>query len=125
MRGKRAKKRVIVPDPKYKSVKVSRFINYLMFDGKKTIAEGIVYDSIEGLTKQLKGEGVQLFETALKNVMPPVEIKAKRVGGANYQVPVPVPDYRQEALAMRWLINAARNNRGKRTFAESMTQELV
>ena len=125
MRGKQAKKRVMVPDAKYGSTRLTKFVNYMMIDGKKSVALGLVYKALDGLSVQLKGDPIELFDKALANVKPPVEIKARRVGGANYQVPVPVPEGRQEALAMRWIINAARAARGNKDFSEALKNELV
>ncbi|MBN1915702.1 30S ribosomal protein S7 [Candidatus Dojkabacteria bacterium] len=126
MRGKRAKQREIDADPKYGSIKLSKFINYLMVGGKKNIARSAVYNSLDKLSSELKGGNpVELFEKALLNVKPPIEIKARRVGGANYQVPVPVDEKRQEALAMKWIIEAARSHRGNKPFEEALTAELL
>ncbi len=126
MRGKRAKLRKIEPDAKFGSIKLSKFINYLMLDGKKSIATETVYGSLDKLAAQLKGGSpIELFDKALSNVKPPVEIKARRVGGANYQVPVPVPESRQEALAMKWIIEAARSHRGSKPFEDSLAAEFL
>ena len=118
MRGKRAKKRPIEVDPIYKSKVVTRVINKVMLDGKKSIAEGVVYGVIEKLHEDRK-EAVKMFEEAVKNVMPQQEVRSRRVGGATYQVPMPVKHDRSEALAVRWIVDAARGKQGK-----SMTEHL-
>ena len=112
MRGKRAKKRAVMPDPIYKSKVVSRTINIVMDRGKKSIARSIVYDSIKKLNEDEK-EGLKIFEQAIKNVMPQQEVRSKRVGGATYQVPMPLKHDRAEALAIRWIVDAAKSKKGK------------
>jgi len=112
MRGKRAKKRSIVPDPIYKSKVVSRMINTVMERGKKSVAKSIVYGSIQKLNQDEK-EGLRIFEQAVKNVMPQQEVRSKRVGGATYQVPMPLKHDRAEALAIRWIVDAAKSKKGK------------
>lgn len=115
----------IGPDRVYQSKKVSQFINYIMWDGKKTIAEKIVYGALDVIKER---EDVQnpivVFEEALKNAGPEMEVKSRRVGGANYQVPVPVKVERQVSLAMRWIIDAARGGKGK-PIAELLADELI
>ena len=120
MRGKAAKPRIPDPDPKYGSVLVAKFINNIMKDGKKDAARKGVYEAIEFLAKKTKQEGLTAFETALTNIMPKVEVRSRRVGGANYQVPVPVSERRQRALAMRWIIDAARGSRKSTTFGTTL-----
>lgn len=112
MRGKRAKKRAVMPDPVYKSKVVSRTINIVMDRGKKSIARSIVYDSIKKLNEDEK-EGLKIFEQAIRNVMPQQEVRSKRVGGATYQVPMPLKHDRAEALAIRWIVDAAKSKKGK------------
>ena len=112
MRGKRAKKRAVMPDPIYKSKVVSRTINIVMDRGKKSIARSIVYDSIKKLNEDEK-EGLKIFEQAIRNVMPQQEVRSKRVGGATYQVPMPLKHDRAEALAIRWVVDAAKSKKGK------------
>jgi small subunit ribosomal protein S7 len=112
MRGKRAKKRAVMPDPVYKSKVVSRTINIVMDRGKKSIARSIVYDSIKKLSEDEK-EGLKMFEQAIRNVMPQQEVRSKRVGGATYQVPMPLKHDRAEALAIRWVVDAAKSKKGK------------
>ncbi len=112
MRGKRAKKRPIVPDPIYKSKVIARMINIVMSRGKKSIARDIVYDSIKKLNEDEK-ESIKMFEQAVKNVMPQQEVRSKRVGGATYQVPMPLKHDRAEALAIKWIVDAAKSKKGK------------
>lgn len=113
MRGKPAKKRVILPDPKYGSALLAKFTNQLMIGGKKSVAQGIVYEAMESIAASTKKDALKIFEEAIKNVQPQVEVKSRRVGGANYQVPMPVRGDRQLALALRWVIDAARAKKGK------------
>lgn len=112
MRGKKAKKRPIEVDPIYKSKVVTRMVNSIMWGGKKSTAENILYSVLEKLAEDRK-EATRIFETAVKNVMPEQEVRSRRVGGATYQVPMPVKHDRSEALALRWIINAARRKKGK------------
>ncbi len=111
MRAKRAKKRSITPDPIYKSKVVSRMINVVMLDGKKSTAEKIVYSALAKLSEDRK-EALKMFEQAVKTVMPTQEVRSRRVGGATYQVPYPLKHDRSEALAVRWLVWAARKKQG-------------
>ena len=122
MRGKPAKKRVLLGDPVFKSKIVNRMINVVMLSGKKSIAESVVYGAIDRLNEDRK-EGLRMFETAVRNVMPQQEVRSKRVGGATYQVPMPLKHERSEALALRWLITAARNKKGK-PMGEKLYEEL-
>jgi len=112
MRGKRAKKRSIVPDSIYKSKVVSRMINTVMERGKKSLAVKIVYSSMEKLSEDEK-ERLRILEQAVKNVMPQQEVRSKRIGGATYQVPVPLRHDRSEALAVRWIVESAKSKKGK------------
>ncbi|HQG78752.1 MAG TPA: 30S ribosomal protein S7 [bacterium] len=112
MRGKRAKKRSIVPDSVYKSKVVSRMINTVMERGKKSLAVKIVYSSMEKLSEDEK-ERLRILEQAVKNVMPQQEVRSKRIGGATYQVPVPLRHDRSEALAVRWIVESAKSKKGK------------
>jgi small subunit ribosomal protein S7 len=111
MRSKKAKKRLVNPDPLYKSKIVMRVINKVMLDGKKSTAERHVYGALDRLSDDRK-EAVKIFEDAVKNIMPKQEVRSRRVGGATYQVPVPVRHDRAEALAIRWLVETARNKKG-------------
>ncbi len=113
------------PDVRYKSKLVAKFINCLMWAGKKTTAEGIFYDAMDVVEKKLQGvDGLKAFETAIENVKPQVEVRSRRVGGATYQVPVEVPRNRAQALAFRWILQAARGRKGK-PMAEKLAAELL
>ena len=124
MRGKAAPKRHIDPDPKYQNQVLAKFINYLMKDGKKSVAQRIVYNALEEVATKAGGNPAELFDTALKNVMPLVEVRGRRIGGANYQIPIPVRCERKYSLAFRWLLTAARNKKG-RPMAEKLAAELL
>ena len=124
MRGKQAVKRKLTPDAKFGNVLVTKLINYVMKDGKKTIAERIVYDAFDLISKETKQDPMVVFETALKNVIPTVEVKSRRVGGANYQVPIPVRGDRRYTLAYRWILAAARGKKGK-PMAQRLANELI
>ncbi|BAI81231.1 30S ribosomal protein S7 [Deferribacter desulfuricans SSM1] len=119
-----AKKREVLPDPVYNEVLVTKFINNLMYDGKKTLAEKIFYSAMD-LIKERKGEeGIEVFKKAVENVKPILEVKSRRVGGATYQVPIEVRPDRQESLAIKWIIRAARERR-ERTMVERLANELI
>jgi len=118
-----AEKREILPDAKYGDRVLSKFMNNLMLDGKKSVAESIVYGALDRVQSRLKREPVQAFHEALDNVKPSVEVRSRRVGGATYQVPVEVRTERREALAIRWLIIAARK-RNENTMEERLAAEL-
>ncbi len=122
MRAKSAKKRIIESDPIYKSKVVTRMVNVVMIGGKKSIAEGIVYGAIEKLSEDKK-DAITVFEEAVKNVMPSLEVRSRRVGGATYQVPTPVKHERAEALAARWIVSAAKSRKGK-PMADKLYEEL-
>lgn len=115
--------REILPDPKFGSTVVAKFMNMVMVDGKKSAAEKIVYRALESVVANKGGEPTEVLEKALENVRPSVEVKSRRVGGATYQVPVEVRAVRQNALAMRWLIEAARK-RGEKSMAARLAAEL-
>jgi small subunit ribosomal protein S7 len=117
-------KREILPDPKYASQDVSKFINVLMTGGKKSVAERIIYGALEQIRKKSTKEPLEVFTQALNNVKPMVEVKSRRVGGANYQVPVEVRPIRRMALAMRWLRDAARG-RGEKSMQARLASELA
>ena len=108
-----AAKRAILPDPKYRSEKIAKFINMLMQSGKKSVAESIVYGAMDVIAEKAKGDAFAVLEKALDNVRPIVEVKSRRVGGATYQVPVEVREERRNTLAMRWLVDAARGRSEK------------
>ena len=112
-RKKSAPKKLNVVDPKYKSVIIPKLINSLMYDGKKTIAEKIVYDAIDKIKSKSKDEPITIFNEAINNIRPTVEVRSRRVGGATYQVPVEVKAKRSQALALRWLIDASRKRKDK------------
>jgi small subunit ribosomal protein S7 len=124
MRGKQAPKRVIAPDPKYKNVVVAKFTNYLMIGGKKATAQRVVYDAFDLMADITKKDPLEVFDTAMKNVQPTVEVKSKRVGGSNYQIPVQVRGERRVSLGFRWVIAAANAKKG-RPMAEKLAAELV
>jgi small subunit ribosomal protein S7 len=117
-------KREILPDPKYASQDVSKFINVLMTGGKKSVAERIIYGALDTIKKKSTKEPLEVFTQALNNVKPMVEVKSRRVGGANYQVPVEVRPVRRMALAMRWLREAARK-RGEKSMGQRLAAELM
>lgn len=123
-RRHRAEKREIIPDPKFGDEVVSKFMNSLMLDGKKSVAEGIVYGAFDLIEGKTKNDPLSVFRTALDNVSPSIEVRSRRVGGATYQVPVEVRSERRQALAIRWLITAARN-RNEKTMVERLMGELV
>jgi small subunit ribosomal protein S7 len=123
-RRRRPEKRVILPDPQYGDQILSKFMNNLMYDGKKAVAEGIVYSALQTVEAKAKADPIQLFHDALNNVKPQVEVRSRRVGGATYQVPVEVRPERAQALAIRWLIGAARN-RSENTMMERLSGELL
>ncbi|MCC7283508.1 MAG: 30S ribosomal protein S7 [Acetobacteraceae bacterium] len=118
-----AEKREVLPDPKFGDQVISRFMNALMYNGKKSTAEGIMYAALDTL-KRKQGDGVRAFHEALDNVKPAVEVRSRRVGGATYQVPVEVRAERRQALAIRWIIDAARK-RGEHTMEERLSNELL
>jgi len=119
-----AKKREVLPDPIYRNVLVTKFINSLMYSGKKAVAEGIFYSTLD-LIKQRGGEdGIEIFEKAVENVKPSLEVKSRRVGGATYQIPIEVRTVRKQALSIRWLIIAARARKEK-TMTERLAGEFM
>ena len=113
-RKRKAPKKIPIVDPKYKSVIIPKLINSIMLDGKKTIAEKIVYDAIEKIKSKSKDEPLTVFNDAINNVRPTVEVRSRRVGGATYQVPVEVKAKRSQALALRWIIDASRKRKDKK-----------
>jgi small subunit ribosomal protein S7 len=122
-RRRAADKREVLPDPKFGDIVLSKFMNVLMYEGKKSAAETIVYGALERIQKRIGQEPVKIFHDALANVKPAVEVRSRRVGGATYQVPVEVRADRSQALALRWLISAARA-RGENTMEERLAGEL-
>jgi small subunit ribosomal protein S7 len=123
-RRRSAQKREILPDPKYKDKLVAKFINNLMFDGKKGLAETIFYDSMDLIQSKMNEEPLGVFKKAVENTKPVLEVKSRRVGGATYQVPVEVRADRKQALSIRWLISSAKA-RTERTMVEKLANELV
>ena len=123
-RRHRADKRQINPDPKFGDLVVSKFMNNLMYDGKKSAAEGIVYGAMEKIQAKAKQDPIQVFHDALNNVAPAIEVRSRRVGGATYQVPVEVRSERRQALAIRWIIQAARDRAGH-SMQEKLSAELL
>ena len=124
MRKRRAEKRFVKPDPKFNDVLVAKFINYIMWDGKKTTARKIVYGSFELIEKKTKKPAIETFKKAVSNVQPMVEVRSRRVGGATYQVPMEVRAERRIALAFRWLKNYARDRKDK-TMVQRLSAELL
>ena len=119
-----AEKREIIPDPKFQDIIVTKFMNSIMRAGKKSVAEQIVYGAVDIVESKLKTEPLPIFKQALDNVAPAVEVRSRRVGGATYQVPVEVRTERRQALAIRWLITAARS-RNDKTMVERLSAELI
>ena len=119
-----AEKREIIPDPKFGDLIVTKFMNSVMRDGKKSVAETIVYGAFESIEGKLKSDPLAVFKQALENVAPTIEVRSRRVGGATYQVPVEVRNERRQALAIRWLITAARG-RNDKTMVERLSAELI
>ena len=117
-------KRVILPDPKFGSEMLTKFINMLMVDGKKSVAEKIVYDALDQISEKTKSDALEVLNKALENVSPRVEVKSRRVGGATYQVPVEVRPVRRTTLAMRWMMDAARK-RGEKSMARRLAGEIM
>ena len=123
-RRRRPEKRVILPDPKFGDLVLSKFMNSVMLDGKKSVAESIVYTALENVEARLKKDPLAVFHEALANIKPGIEVRSRRVGGATYQVPVEVRDVRAQALAIRWLISAARA-RSEKTMSARLSGELM
>ena len=123
-RKRRAPKKIPIIDPKYKSTIIPKLINSIMYDGKKTIAEKIIYDALEKIKTKSKDEPINIFNEAINNIKPTVEVRSRRVGGATYQVPVEVKTKRSETLALRWLLEAARKRKNK-TMSDKLFNELM
>ncbi len=124
MRRRKAPVREIMPDPIYGSKILTKFINKIMLDGKKSTAEKIIYSALDIISSRGEKTGIDTFNNAIDNVKPIIEVKSRRVGGATYQVPVEVRPVRQQSLAIRWLVDASRN-RNERTMAERLANELM
>ena len=123
-RKKSQPKKDIVPDPKFNSTIIPKLINNLMYDGKRGIASKIVYDAIEKIKKKSKEEPINIFNEAINNIKPTVEVRSRRVGGATYQVPVEVKSNRSQALAIRWIVSAVRNRKEK-SLTDKLSSELM
>ena len=125
MRKKRAKKRILLPDPKFDSITVTRFVNNLMLDGKKNTAFRVFYSALDSISEKVKEEdSLVVFEKALENVMPHVEVRSRRIGGATFQIPHPIREDRKISLAMKWMILSARK-RNEKTMSAKLTSELI
>jgi small subunit ribosomal protein S7 len=124
MRKSKPKKRYVLPDPKFRDELVTKFVNYLMVDGKKSVAYGIFYDAIELVESRTKEDGLETWKKALSNVMPSVEVKSRRVGGATFQVPLEVRPGRKTSLGIKWLIRYSRA-RGEKTMKERLAAEII
>ena len=124
MRKSKPKKRILLPDPKFNDVLVTRFVNNMMYDGKKSTAYSIFYNAVDIVEKKTSENGLETWKKALNNVMPAVEVKSRRVGGANFQVPTEVRPERKVALGMKWLISYARR-RGEKTMMEKLAGEII
>jgi small subunit ribosomal protein S7 len=124
MRRRRPERRVILPDPVYNDKSIAKFVNYIMVGGKKGVAEKIFYGAMEMVKTKTKSDGLKIFEKAIENTSPSVEVKSRRVGGATYQVPIEVPKSRRFYLASHWIINAAASRSGK-PMSEKLANELI
>ena len=125
MRKTKPKKRILLPDPKFNDTLVTRFVNMMMYDGKKNLAFKIFYAAIEIVDKKLEDqEGLEVFKKALENVTPSVEVRSRRVGGATFQIPTPVREERKSSLAMKWLIGYARK-RNEKTMSQKLAAEII
>jgi small subunit ribosomal protein S7 len=125
MRRRKAKKIAILPDPKFNDVVVTKFVNNLMYDGKKNLAFKIFYDAIEIVDKKIEDQdGLEVWRKALENVTPSVEVRSRRVGGATFQIPTPVREERKSSLAMKWLIGYSRK-RNEKTMAQKLASEII
>jgi small subunit ribosomal protein S7 len=124
MRKAKPKKRYVLPDPKFRDVTVTKFVNNMMYDGKKSLAYGIFYGALEIVEKRTSENGLEIWKKALNNVMPAVEVKSRRVGGATFQVPTEVRADRKQSLGMKWMINYARK-RGDKTITERLAGEII
>ncbi len=123
-RKKKAPKRIFYPDPKYGSVVLAKFINFIMYDGKKTTSEKIIYDALEKIKNKTKGDPIKIFDEAIGNIRPNLEVRSRRVGGATYQVPQEVKTKRSQTLALRWLLEASRKRKNK-TMSDKLFNELM
>ncbi len=124
MRGKQAPKRDIQSDPKFDNIQISKFVNYLMRRGKRSTAQKIVYQCFDIISAKTKQDALELFDKAIKNISPSLEVRGRRIGGANYQIPYPVRTERKYALACRWLIEAAKKRKGT-SMANKLALEII
>lgn len=124
MRGKRIPKRKIAPDPKFRRIDVAKLINYVMTSGKKTVAQKIVYGALDYISEKTKQDPIEIYDAAIRNVSPSLEVKGKRIGGANYQVPVVVSGDRKLILAYRWILEAAQNRKGAAMY-KKLGDEMI
>jgi small subunit ribosomal protein S7 len=124
MRGKQAPKRVVAPDPKFNSTSIAKLINYVMREGKKSTAQRVVYSMLDMLSEKTKQDPISVYEHAIKNISPQLEVRSRRVGGANYQIPVEVRGERKYTLACRWLLAAAKARKGKPIHAK-LADEII
>ncbi len=124
MRRRTAKKHIILPDPKFKDLDVTKFVNNLMLDGKKSIAFNIFYDAIDIVSEKTSENGLEIWKKAIDNITPGVEVKSRRVGGATFQIPTPVRDSRKRSLAVKWLIGFAQK-RNEKTMSEKLAGEII
>jgi len=124
MRRSKAKKKIILPDPKFNEILVTKFVNNIMLQGKKNVAFNIFYDAVEIVEKKTTENGIEIWKKALENVTPAVEVRSRRVGGATFQIPTPVRDSRKQSLAMKWLIGYSRS-RNEKSMAEKLAAEII
>jgi small subunit ribosomal protein S7 len=124
MRRSKAKKKIILPDPKFNEILVTKFVNNIMLQGKKNVAFNIFYDAVEIVEKKTTENGIDIWKKALENVTPAVEVRSRRVGGATFQIPTPVRDSRKQSLAMKWLIGYSRS-RNEKSMAEKLAAEII
>lgn len=124
MRKAKPKKRYVLPDPKFRDITVTKFVNNMMYDGKKSLSYSIFYGALEIVEKRTSENGLEIWKKALNNVMPSVEVKSRRVGGATFQVPMEVRAERKQSLGMKWMINYARK-RGEKTITERLAGEII
>ena len=123
-RKKQAPKRIFYPDTRYNSLTLAKFINFVMYDGKKTTSEKIIYDALEKIKNKTKEDPIKIFNDAIENIRPNLEVRSRRVGGATYQVPVEIKTKRSQTLALKWLLQAARSRKNK-SMADKLSYELM
>jgi len=123
-RKKRAPKRIIYADPKYKSLILSKFVNFVMYDGKKSAAEKLIYTALKQISNKTKEDPIKIFNEAINNIRPNLEVRSRRVGGATYQIPVEVKTNRSQTLALKWLLQASRKRKNK-TMSDKLFNELM